>query len=208
MGVLPLPCPRGCGDLSPPLPYRRPPPANPFPLDEGRFGWGCPPLVIAHAGTHLLPNPHPPLPVTLPSSFLHPPSSFLHPHSSFLRKQEPTAGRLRGSPSSYSPIGDQSPKLPPCSAHASISLQTTGGAHCTLASPQTCFSACGNIKRVFSRASLRIMDCIDSFGMSCTTLMYSATTREKRLKAWKRAWKIELIEGLNPDWLDMYRYIQ
>ena len=38
--------------------------------------------------------------------------------------------------------------------------------------------------------------------------MYSATTREKRLKAWKRAWKIELIEGMNPGWLDLYRYIQ
>jgi len=32
-----------------------------------------------------------------------------------------------------------------------------------------------------------------------------AITREKRLKKWKRAWKIELIEKENPDWKDLYR---
>ena len=37
--------------------------------------------------------------------------------------------------------------------------------------------------------------------------MESAITREKRLKNWKRAWKIKLIEGMNPAWLDLYRYI-
>ena len=37
--------------------------------------------------------------------------------------------------------------------------------------------------------------------------MDSATTREKRVKAWKRAWKIELIEEMNPAWLDLYRHI-
>ena len=34
-----------------------------------------------------------------------------------------------------------------------------------------------------------------------------ATPREKRVKAWKRAWKIELIEGMNPGWLDLYPFI-
>ena len=29
-----------------------------------------------------------------------------------------------------------------------------------------------------------------------------AIIREKRLKGWKRAWKLELIENMNPDWLD------
>ena len=33
----------------------------------------------------------------------------------------------------------------------------------------------------------------------------SAFLREKRIKAWKRAWKIQLIEQDNPDWLDLYR---
>jgi putative endonuclease len=32
----------------------------------------------------------------------------------------------------------------------------------------------------------------------------NAIKREKRLKKWKRAWKIALIEKLNPDWNDLY----
>jgi putative endonuclease len=31
-----------------------------------------------------------------------------------------------------------------------------------------------------------------------------AIVREKRLKAWKRAWKLRLIEEANPDWRDLY----
>ena len=34
--------------------------------------------------------------------------------------------------------------------------------------------------------------------------MMSAIEREKRLKEWKRIWKLELIESLNPEWLDLY----
>ena len=34
--------------------------------------------------------------------------------------------------------------------------------------------------------------------------MESAIRREKAIKGWKRAWKIELIEKANPDWLDLY----
>jgi putative endonuclease len=34
--------------------------------------------------------------------------------------------------------------------------------------------------------------------------MESAITREKRLKNWKRNWKLELIENSNPKWLDLY----
>ena len=36
------------------------------------------------------------------------------------------------------------------------------------------------------------------------TTMESAITREKRLKNWKRKWKLELIESINPQWLDLY----
>lgn len=32
-----------------------------------------------------------------------------------------------------------------------------------------------------------------------------AITREKRMKEWKRQWKIELIEKDNPGWHDLYR---
>lgn len=31
-----------------------------------------------------------------------------------------------------------------------------------------------------------------------------ARLRELRMKEWKRAWKIELIETMNPDWRDLY----
>ena len=31
-----------------------------------------------------------------------------------------------------------------------------------------------------------------------------AISFEKRLKRWRRAWKLELIEKLNPQWLDLY----
>jgi putative endonuclease len=35
----------------------------------------------------------------------------------------------------------------------------------------------------------------------------SAITREKRLKEWRRAWKVELIEAGNPWWRDLFRTI-
>jgi putative endonuclease len=37
--------------------------------------------------------------------------------------------------------------------------------------------------------------------------MESAITREKRLKDWKRKWKLELIESSNPKWEDLYYMI-
>jgi len=33
---------------------------------------------------------------------------------------------------------------------------------------------------------------------------YSAITREKQIKKWNRAWKIEMIEAGNPYWRDLY----
>ena len=33
---------------------------------------------------------------------------------------------------------------------------------------------------------------------------YSAIEREKRLKRWKRQWKIDLIQKSNPEWRDLY----
>jgi putative endonuclease len=35
----------------------------------------------------------------------------------------------------------------------------------------------------------------------------SAITREKQIKAWKRAWKLRLIEESNPEWNDLYESI-
>jgi putative endonuclease len=34
--------------------------------------------------------------------------------------------------------------------------------------------------------------------------MDSAIRREKAIKEWKRAWKLELIEKSNPEWTDLY----
>ena len=34
--------------------------------------------------------------------------------------------------------------------------------------------------------------------------MLTAIAREKQLKKWNRAWKIELIEQTNSDWRDLY----
>jgi len=35
----------------------------------------------------------------------------------------------------------------------------------------------------------------------------AAIRREKRLKKWNRAWKISLIEEMNPNWDDLYPQI-
>jgi len=32
---------------------------------------------------------------------------------------------------------------------------------------------------------------------------HSAFTRERQMKKWNRAWKIELIEKENPEWIDL-----
>ncbi|HWU77642.1 MAG TPA: GIY-YIG nuclease family protein [Rhodanobacter sp.] len=37
--------------------------------------------------------------------------------------------------------------------------------------------------------------------------MDCAITREKAIKAWRRAWKVELIEKSNPYWRDLYAEI-
>ena len=35
----------------------------------------------------------------------------------------------------------------------------------------------------------------------------SAITREKRIKKWRRAWKLQLIEQMNPQWRDLFEEI-
>lgn len=37
--------------------------------------------------------------------------------------------------------------------------------------------------------------------------MMAAITREKQIKKWDRAWKIELIESFNPGWRDLWEEI-
>ena len=35
----------------------------------------------------------------------------------------------------------------------------------------------------------------------------SALTREKKIKRWRRSWKLDLIENSNPGWRDLYEDI-
>lgn len=37
--------------------------------------------------------------------------------------------------------------------------------------------------------------------------IYLAITREKQLKKWRRKWKLQLIESINPKWCDLYQDI-
>ena len=39
------------------------------------------------------------------------------------------------------------------------------------------------------------------------SLMSDAAAREKKLKKWNRAWKIQLIEERNPEWKDLSQYL-
>jgi len=34
--------------------------------------------------------------------------------------------------------------------------------------------------------------------------VYDAYSRERRIKNWKRQWKIDLLENFNPEWKDLY----
>jgi putative endonuclease len=34
--------------------------------------------------------------------------------------------------------------------------------------------------------------------------MPDAIVREKAIKRWPRAWKVQLVEGMNPEWSDLY----
>lgn len=36
---------------------------------------------------------------------------------------------------------------------------------------------------------------------------YEAIDAEKRIKRWRRRWKLALIEAVNPDWVDLYETI-
>jgi len=35
-------------------------------------------------------------------------------------------------------------------------------------------------------------------------VMNDAIVREKQLKVWHRAWKVRLIESMNPEWIDLF----
>jgi putative endonuclease len=38
----------------------------------------------------------------------------------------------------------------------------------------------------------------------CYDTLEAAMQRERRIKGWKRGWKVQLIESDNPHWIDRY----
>ena len=38
----------------------------------------------------------------------------------------------------------------------------------------------------------------------CHESIEEAITREKQIKEWRRDWKVNLIQSMNPDWHDLY----
>src|SRR3989339_620471 len=66
------------------------------------------------------------------------------------------------------------------------------------------------IKRIYQHKSEQIQGFTQKYAVhklvywEQTTDVLSAITREKRLKNWKRKWKIELIEKENPLWENLY----
>ncbi len=66
------------------------------------------------------------------------------------------------------------------------------------------------IRRVYQHRSGNIHGFTQKYKIHCLVWyeihgsMYEAISREKRLKRWKRQWKIELIEKQNPQWVDLY----
>jgi len=66
------------------------------------------------------------------------------------------------------------------------------------------------IKRVWEHRTGKVPGFTRRYGVKCLVwfeqhdAMETAIYREKRLKRWRRAWKIELIEASNPEWQDLY----
>ncbi len=66
------------------------------------------------------------------------------------------------------------------------------------------------VKRIYEHKSETAAGFTKTYGVK--TLVYfemhdamdAAILREKQLKKWRRAWKLRLIEGQNPNWLDLF----
>ena len=51
------------------------------------------------------------------------------------------------------------------------------------------------------------MACTCSYIIELHDTMPAAIQREKQIKDWTRAWKLQLIESVNPEWRDLYEDI-
>ena len=65
-------------------------------------------------------------------------------------------------------------------------------------------------KRIWQHKQKEIAGFTKKYSVDCLVYYeayedyWDAANREKRMKKWNRAWKIELIEKDNPDWSDLY----
>ena len=68
-------------------------------------------------------------------------------------------------------------------------------------------------KRVWEHKSDLVKGFTRKYGVHCLVYfeqhadMAGAITREKQIKKWNRAWKLELIERANPEWRDLWEGI-
>ena len=68
-----------------------------------------------------------------------------------------------------------------------------------------------NIEERVKEHKMRLFSTSFTSRYNCNKLMYfeeiedaiTASLREKQMKKWKRAWKIKLIEEMNPNWADL-----
>ena len=66
------------------------------------------------------------------------------------------------------------------------------------------------IQRIWQHKQGRVRGFTRKYGvhllvyMELHETMLGAIMREKQIKEWKRVWKIELIESMNPEWRDPY----
>ena len=74
----------------------------------------------------------------------------------------------------------------------------------SLATPSSAF---GNTRRVSPGVSQKNTACTDFVYIELHATMPAAIKREKQIKEWKRAWKLQLIESVNPEWRDLYEDI-
>ena len=66
------------------------------------------------------------------------------------------------------------------------------------------------IKRVWEHKSNLVESFTSKYGVHTLVwyeihdTMETAIQREKTIKNWKRAWKMKVIEAMNPEWRDLY----
>lgn len=58
--------------------------------------------------------------------------------------------------------------------------------------------------KIYSNSFTAKYNCIKLVYYETYPRIEDAITREKQLKKWKRAWKLELISKFNPEWKDLF----